>query len=366
MGNEYKFFNRKKEEEELKKILHSDSNLIHFVYGPINTGKTALLTKVLKDIPDNYRVFYINFRGFENRKYDDFVRTLFTPRSDTIMDKVKDKLDIVDATLDWISGVWQKYNIGIELPSSIIKGFLKNNNESNSKDAFNYLELLFMKMNEKGMKPVLALDELQMLKELKRNGYVLHDLFNFMVRITKETHIAHCFAATSDSLFIEEIYGNARLKGRCKNFFVDDLEKKEAFEIYENFGFKDKELAWNYIGGKLGDMIRLEHERIFDKSEKNGAELMLRDEINSLENLLDKIHNKLLPKEIIEDIKMNEVLDCLKLISENDHIPKTKIKHKIRTLLIEENFLFLDPVTGMVKPQGQLIRKAMSNVKYEI
>jgi hypothetical protein len=31
---------------------------------------------------------------------------------------------------------------------------------------------------------------------------------------------------------------------------VDDLEKGTAFRMYEEFGFEDKELVWEYIGGK--------------------------------------------------------------------------------------------------------------------
>jgi AAA+ ATPase superfamily predicted ATPase len=35
--------------------------------------------------------------------------------------------------------------------------------------------------------------------------------------MTKEKHLCHSFCATSDCLFIEEVYRNAGLKGRARN-----------------------------------------------------------------------------------------------------------------------------------------------------
>ena len=146
------------------------------------------------------------------------------------------------------------------------------------------------------------LDELQMLREVKKNGLVLHDLFNFMVRMTKETHIAHCLASTSDCLFIEQIYGNARLEGRSENLLIDDLGKERAFQIYKKFGFKEKEQAWDFIGGKFGDMVRLGTRMMMGGDEKSALERMFRDEINRLDILLEKIEYKLLREEKISGI----------------------------------------------------------------
>ena len=56
------FYNREKEIKELKAVLSGEPNLVWFVYGPINSGKTALLINVFEDLPEDYIVFYINFR----------------------------------------------------------------------------------------------------------------------------------------------------------------------------------------------------------------------------------------------------------------------------------------------------------------
>jgi AAA+ ATPase superfamily predicted ATPase len=90
---------------------------------------------------------------------------------------------------------------------------------------------------------------------------LLGKLFNFMVRLTKETHLCHVLCATGDCLFIEDVYNNARLEGRARYILVDDLSKESAFRIYKEFGFEDKELVWEYIGGKIGDMVILFEEK---------------------------------------------------------------------------------------------------------
>ena len=59
------FYNREREIEGMKAVLSGEPNLFYFVYGPINSGKTALLMKVFEELPEEYRVFYINFRWRE-------------------------------------------------------------------------------------------------------------------------------------------------------------------------------------------------------------------------------------------------------------------------------------------------------------
>ncbi|WP_456418890.1 ATP-binding protein, partial [Methanocaldococcus infernus] len=41
-----KFFNREKEIREILSILEFEPNFIYFIYGPLNSGKTALINEV--------------------------------------------------------------------------------------------------------------------------------------------------------------------------------------------------------------------------------------------------------------------------------------------------------------------------------
>ena len=116
---------------------------------------------------------------------------------------------------------------------------------------FAFLEDYFRALS-KEKKVVLVLDEMQTIKELINTAgrSVIYELFNFMVHLTKEMHLCHSLCATSDCLFIEDVYSNARLEGRAKYILVDDLEKEEVFCFRRNWSFPEIMLAITKEGGK--------------------------------------------------------------------------------------------------------------------
>lgn len=71
------FVDREREKEELKAVLSGRPNLVYFVYGPINSGKTTLLMKVFEELPEEYIVFYINFRWREVSNIGELLQVLF-------------------------------------------------------------------------------------------------------------------------------------------------------------------------------------------------------------------------------------------------------------------------------------------------
>jgi len=347
------FFNREKEVAGLKSILSGEPNVIWFVYGPINSGKTALITKVLEELPDGYCVFYINFRGVETRRYEDFVRALFQPRDESFWEKLVKKADIIEAALDYGEKIIKKINHHFEVPTRVLKLLFQREPE---RDVFKYLEVLMKRLNDKGKKPVLIFDELQMLREVKKNGNVLYDLFNFLIRITKEIHLCHCLCATSDCLFIEDIYSNARLGGRANYFLVDDLSKEEAFKVYEGFGFREKDLIWEYIGGKLGDMVLFLEEKKLGFSEKEILKKMVKSTLNKLDWIrLTKIKK-------LEDGE--SYLKFLKKFKNKEKMDKREVEEEFDKLIywVKENVLFYNPLEGTVKTQSRLIFHAIKEL----
>jgi hypothetical protein len=74
---------------------------------------------------------------------------------------------------------------------------------------------------------------------LNNERYLVDELLNLFVRLTKVTHTAHFVLATSDSYFIEEIYTNAKLQQSSQVYLVDHLDQPfvEAWLKAEN-------LAW--------------------------------------------------------------------------------------------------------------------------
>ncbi len=346
-----RFYNRETEIKKMKAVLSDEPNLIYFIYGPINSGKTALLTKVFEELPENYAVFYFNFRGIYIATIEDLLQVLFEIKVEEHKTEIKEILkEFFKESAKKIKKIK-----GIPIPESIFDRIFS---EKKLENVFRYLESIFEEIKENGKVPVFVFDELQTIKELinARGRSLIHELFNFMVRLTKETHLCHCLCATSDCLFIEEIYSNARLEGRSKYILVDDLDKESAFKVYENFGFKEKELIWNYIGGKLGDMIKLFEEKKIGVPEEEALEIMLKD----TKNKLDWIRlTKLRKKE-----GGREVWKFLEVFKKSDEVLKEEIEEDFENLFfwIEENVLFYNSVEGTIRPQSRLIARAIREI----
>ena len=126
------------------------------------------------------------------------------------------------------------------------------------KDVFNFLEEYFKTISQEKT-PVLIIDELQAIGDLKIDEYLIYKLFNFFVRLTKELHLCHVFALSSDSLFIEKVHSDAMLQGRCQYLLVDDFDKETVKRFLKKYKFsvEEQESALNYAGGKPSHLVDL-------------------------------------------------------------------------------------------------------------
>ena len=79
------FFNRKKEIEEILSILKTEPKFAYFIYGPINSGKTALISEIIENRlnKDKYEVIYINLRGRFIEDYKSFIKVLFSVKKES-------------------------------------------------------------------------------------------------------------------------------------------------------------------------------------------------------------------------------------------------------------------------------------------
>ncbi len=345
------FYDREKEIREMKAILSGEPNLVYFVYGPINSGKTTLLTRVFEELPENYQVFYINFRGRYVVDINDLLQVLFEVKRGEYLEDIK---EIVKEFLKEGARAIRKFK-GIPIPERIFDIIF---GERKVENIFKYLEDVFEEIKGSGDVPVFVLDEMQSIKEVINavGRPVVSELFNFLVRLTKETHLCHCLCATSDYLFIEDVYSNARLEGRARYVLVDDLQKEEAFRVYEEFGFEDKELVWDYIGGKVGDMVILYEWKKQGYGEDEALKEMLRNEEGRLGWIkLTKLRKR-------QD--GGDLWRFLAVFKKADFLSKAEIEEDFDKLLfwIEENVLFYNPLRGTVRPQGRLIQRAIGKI----
>ena len=346
------FYNREKEIKQLKNVLSGEPNLVYFVYGPINSGKTALLTKVFEELPRNYVIFYLNFRGIYVESIEDLLQVLFEVKVGEYKEEVK---EILKEILKEGAKTFRRVK-GIPIPESLFDRIFSGKKIEN---IFRYLENLFEEIKDKGKIPIFALDELQTIKDLTNatGRLIIHELFNFLVRLTKETHLCHSLCATSDCLFIEEIYSNARLEGRSEYMLVDDLAREEAFNVYKEFGFKNLEVVWEYIGGKLGDMVKLLERKKRGETEEEALKGMLKSEMGRLEWIkwrrLAKMKGGMKKWQLLKKFREKDVIDRTDI--ENGDFDNL-------IFWIEENVLFYNPADSTVRPQSRLIQKAIKEL----
>jgi len=339
------FHDREKETKEIMKILDVEPSLITFIYGPINSGKTTLINHLTEELSDEYVVFYINLRTKFLSSYDDFIESLFEMEMETDGASRKRK----ETLAELVSSVTKV--AGIPINKEFLDYVFKDNKPKN---AFSYIIKLFEEVRARGKQPVLILDELQKIGDVKVNGFLIYELFNFFIDLTKEKHLAHIFVATSDSLFLEQIYSEAMLEGRCRYLLVDDFDCGTTTAFLEDYGFTDDEMmmAWDYCGGKPGYLIELANTKLGSEDVTKKVDKMLEEEISRFIFMLAR--NKEMKGDIIDMLTIFASVEDVKYSDSMDI--------DLLSFLVKQNILFLDPVNRMIKPQSRMNLLAIREV----
>jgi hypothetical protein len=219
------FFNREREVNAVRGVLRSPPQLSVFT-GPVNSGKTSLLLKNLKEEADSGRaVLHLDLRDRGFRTVEGFVPAMekeFTSWRDRLLSVAKGmKVDLE----------------GYGIKADIALG-------SNQPRAIDRLDTLFDKMGEqlppgniwKGRKtPILFIDEANKLKTLldDPDGHgALISFFEWMVKNTKQISRFHIVLASSDSFF--HLWLNRYIgKPFFQSYVIGDLPKDEAKRFWE-------------------------------------------------------------------------------------------------------------------------------------
>ncbi|MBC8521872.1 MAG: ATP-binding protein [Methanomicrobia archaeon] len=344
------FHNREREKKEIMNILNTEPTLITFIYGPINSGKTELITHLIKQLSEEYAVFYINLRGKFIKSYEEFLDVLFEIDEEKKVENVKEYAKAVLKDFKSISG--------IPIPINLFDKMFER--RERSKDVFKYIEGFLVEIAKKCV-PVLIIDELHVIGDVKIDELLIYKLFNFFIRLTKELHLAHVFAVTSDSLFIERIYSEAMLQGRCRYLLVDDFDKETAMNFFDKYGFNDreKENAWIYCGGK--PVYLLELMRAEDKEEMVKKMLKIRtSQIEELLNSLRAYGDKIEFRGGLHEVSFDKVVEGLSKLKEKVYVYEY-ITPEI-SYLVRNNIIFVDPLEKVMRAQSTLDLLAIREV----
>ena len=78
----------------------------------------------------------------------------------------------------------------------------------------------------------MIIDEIQKLEDLYINNKreLLKEFLNFCVSLTKEKYLSHVLILSSNTIFIERIYNDAKLKETSRFKKIDHLSKEKVQE----------------------------------------------------------------------------------------------------------------------------------------
>jgi AAA+ ATPase superfamily predicted ATPase len=210
--------------------------------------------------------------------------------------------------------------------------------------------------------PVLILDEVQTLQDIYMNGeikkrHLLTEFFNFLVRLTKETHLAHVVVMTSETLFLEKIYNHSKLAKTSDFYKIDHFDQETVRGWFEHEGVYEENvfnLVWEYFGGAAIDLV-------------GAIRLIKQKRLQELNQYLDeqariyrgKISHFIAEKfDTVEEMeKCEEILGAIIRDGFLLREYKDKIQTRVLNKAIEHEFLFLDPADEKIVFNSQIVRK---------
>ncbi len=357
------FFNREREKEEILSILRQEPREINFIYGPINSGKTTLIQKLIDDLPKDYVVIYINLRERTMSLYKDFLEAIFDVRYEGILTKIKNLVIRQKETVDDVISELGKIH-KIPIPNGIFTRIFK---EEKPKNAFIYILDIIKNIKKEGKKPVFIIDELQKIGDIKIDGFLIYDVFNFFIRLTKELHICHVFALSSDSLFIERVYAEAMLQGRANYILVDDFDEQTTKKFLEKYNIskEEQEIAYDHFGGKPRTLA----DYILANDRNKYIEQMILERKSEIKSILRDV------REFGDEIKVRDkgfpvsyeiLLETLKKFKETEKRNSDEINETAKRYLVSKNILFADCVKDYVKQQSRINLIAIREILKEI
>ena len=342
------FVNRENEIEFFKNYFKLKPERILWVYGPKSTGKTTLieyiiekeLTKGLK-VFDKYWIKYINFRGLLVTNYDNFV--------ESFLEEAEDKED------DFRGEVGSSFNLGvIKLEAKLFQSI-----KQKKKNLFNELINRLEKIKKR---KIIIIDEIQTLEDIYLNGdkLLLNEFLNFCVRLTKETHLSHIVILTSNTIFLNQIYTNSKLKVTSEFKLIDHLKYNDIKEWLKQKRFTQEEidLIFDYLGGSTPLIKKLlDNYKYYNSLQEyldSEVEMTKNEVLYTLKRVEDKEVKKSF-KLIIKDILNKGYFED---DSEDNRFLKTI------DIFCEQEILFFDPVLNKVTANNRIYKKAFEKLLY--
>jgi len=332
------FIDREKEIDFFLNHFNEIPERILWVYGPKSTGKTTLIEYIIENKLDKDKTIrYINFRRTLIGSYDSFLNSLLEEKDEEIKTELNRTYNI--------------FNL-FKLEAKTLKKI-----KEDKKNLFNYLIEEFKKTKNN----IFIIDEIQTLEDIYINGerLLLNEFLNFCVSLTKETHLSHVVVLTSNTIFLNKIYNNSKLKKTSEFKLIDHLDYKTIKEWLKTKEFNKEEinLIYDYLGGCAVDIKKLlESYKYF-----NSLKEYLEEEAEIAKNEIEFSFRELRKKDKEYLIKPFE--DIIKDIIEIGYSKRTTKEHdEAIEYFCEVEILFFDPLKNLVRANSKIYIKAFEKI----
>jgi len=341
------FINRDKEINFFLDYFKSNPKRVMWVYGPKSTGKTTLIEYIIENYlldDPSYNVKYINLRRKMIANYDNFIDSFVKPKDSPFLKNLSVSVNMHFVKID----------------SKLYEGIKKR-----EFDFFEAMEEQFLNYS-RNRKNILIIDEIQTLQEIYMNGgkLLLNEFLNFCISLTKELHISHVLILTSNTIFLNQIYNNAKMKVTSDFEIIEHLEFDDIKEwlLGKGLGFRveDVELIYDYLGGSAAHIKRL----IDYKNRYNSLKEYLEEMVEIAKNEIIFEKNRGLTNkeyELFLELASNIVKDGSYIFDEDDEKKREELS-KIITKFCDIEILFFDPIKNLITANSKIYVKAFEKI----
>jgi AAA+ ATPase superfamily predicted ATPase len=353
---DYPFIDREEEIKFLKEFFEDKPSRILFLYGPKSTGKTTLIEYIIENkLFDDFKLFksnkynikYINFRRKLIANYDMFIDSLVTKENKNLDEKLSASI-----------------NLGVfKLNSEVFESI-----KTKQVDLFDALTNEFQKSKKQN---IFIIDEIQVLEDIyiDKEKELLKEFLNFCVSLTKETHLSHVVILTSNTIFLNRLYNDAKLKATSIFKLIDHPDIKVARKLLEDLEYNNEQigLILEYFGNAISYLLytymMIKPNEPIEKLE----EFLEKEKLNAYMQI-DEIFTRYKKYKLTEDVSELFLIIAKEIVKQGKFNLKeqdTKLKAKLIDVIdvfCEKEILFFDPQTGIITPNSRIYLKAMEEL----
>jgi hypothetical protein len=264
-------------------------------------------------------------------------------------------------------------------------------------DPFEIMIREFIKLNEKEIKPVMIIDELNAVKHIyMENGKekrLITELLKFFVTVTNKRHLAHVIISSSNPDFLNNSDIDSKLRESLLFYKVDFLPKEDVMEWLLNLEkyskIKDYTLTpedagkiWDTVGGSMWEIQDILTDLFINILKKHAKKTSFWDDAPKEHHQADRewvggatplfekpiddvltLYKKKIKGIIAHYIGANDKKEkALRLFLKKDRatlrdfvnegIGKDEVDEFLRAMVMN-NILYFDPTEAIYYPQGK-------------